>query len=264
MTNRRRVSMLCAILIALGNGMFLHTVSQASSSAIQTNHFIQNPVELNEFSLAQEPESFAQKGRFQPAAIFIVTNEAQLAAAITNANANGQPDIIDITADIGLTSPLPQILADGGNSLTINGNGGHRTISRTSGIFRIFYINGSAAVVMMNDLTISNGLIISTVGAGILNTGTLTLTNCTISNNTIMGTPNEGGGIWSDGNLTLTNCTVSGNSTVGFGGGIHHLNTVLTVTNCLFSGNTSSGSGGGGLRVGSDTSMVTGCTFTGN
>ena len=42
--------------------------------------------------------------------------------------------------------------------------------------------------------------------------GTMTLTNCTLSGNTVTGSVGSGGGMWNNGTTTLTNCTVSGNT----------------------------------------------------
>ncbi len=67
-------------------------------------------------------------------------------------------------------------------------------------------------------------------GSGILNNGTLTMTNSTVSNK-------PGNGIANSGTLTLTNCTVSGNRGDFFAGGIDNGGTV-TMTNSTVSGNT--------------------------
>ena len=79
-----------------------------------------------------------------------------------------------------------------------------------------------------------------------MNSGTLTLTNSTVSGNSA---PFDGGGIWNFGTLTLTNSTVSGNSATdpfigGFGGGIHSQGT-LTLSNSTVSGNGAGLHGGG-------------------
>jgi hypothetical protein len=65
-------------------------------------------------------------------------------------------------------------------------------------------------------------------GSGILNNGTLTLTNSTVSNK-------PGDGIANNGTLTMMNCTVSGNT--GVAGGIGN-GGILAVTNSTVSGNT--------------------------
>ena len=73
-----------------------------------------------------------------------------------------------------------------------------------------------------------------------------------------------GGGIYNSGTLTVVNCTVSDNSAGDYGGGIHSLGTV-TATNSTFSGNSVSSKycAGGGIHS-TGTSMITGSTFSGN
>ena len=80
-------------------------------------------------------------------------------------------------------------------------------------------------------------------GGGIHNSGTLTLTNSTVSNNSA---PSRfGGGIRNLGTLTILNCTVSHNPAYS-GGGVYNSST-LAVTNSTVSGNSASSSRGGGI-----------------
>jgi hypothetical protein len=103
---------------------------------------------------------------------------------------------------------------------------------------------------------------------GVVNEGTLTLTNCTVSNNTSVGYYAGGAGVGNGGTLTMTNCTVSGNSAQGVygasGGGVGNGGTA-TLTNCTISGNyvgAQSASGGGLENTGTVT--LTNCTVSGN
>ena len=150
--------------------------------------------------------------------------------------------------------------------LTIRGAGAGSTIvqaesSPGTATDCVFYIHGSDETVTLEDMTIRYG------HRGIYNQyGTLTLTNCTISGNTI----DSGGGAGIEnyeGTLTMTNCTVSGNtSNSGFGGGIYNsVDGTLTMTNCTVSGNTSNSlldTGGGLYNYG--TATITNCTFANN
>ena len=90
--------------------------------------------------------------------------------------------------------------------------------------------------------------------------GTATLTGCTISNNSAPGTygfppsGGYGGGLNNAGTVTLTNCTVSGNSASGNpwsgnggGGGLFNSGTAQLIGSTI-SGNTSLASGGGVLN----------------
>jgi CSLREA domain-containing protein len=100
-------------------------------------------------------------------------------------------------------------------------------------------------------------------GGGILNFGTMTITNSTISGNSTgsgigdpAGVGGYGGGIFNTGTLTLINTTVSNNTTGegvasgGYGGGIYNtINCSLTLINATVSGNqAASGGFGGGIR----------------
>src|SRR5207248_2852614 len=90
------------------------------------------------------------------------------------------------------------------------------------------------------------------LGGGMFNSGTATLTECTVSGNGVSGNPfsgyGKGGGVFNSGTATLTDCTVSGNSAFGgvngsFGGGVFNSGTV-TLTDCTLSGNSATGYGG--------------------
>ena len=174
---------------------------------------------------------------------FIVTNlddsgDGSLRKAIEDANANMGADTItfSVTGTNFLSSELPAITGElaidgpGATSLTINGNNS----------FRVFLIE-SGATVTISGLTIRNGHAASGEGGGILNEGTLAVTNSVVSGNSAEG-PGIGGGILNRGALTITNSTVSGNSASG-GGGIENRGT-LTITNSTVSGNSASGGGG--------------------
>lgn len=103
----------------------------------------------------------------------------------------------------------------------------------------------------MTDCTIGENNTVHVMGGGINNSldGTATLTRCTITGNS--GTGSMGGaGINNDGKMTLTNCTISGNVTNVDGGGIRSSG-ILTLINCTITNNTADadgdnwGSGGG-------------------
>jgi hypothetical protein len=136
------------------------------------------------------------------------------------------------------------VILDGEGNLTIDGDNRHR-------VFRNF-----GAMVELRGLTVTGGsgggarVVVDgvashkttgpwTVGGGILNEGTLSLTNCTVSGNT---TDMGGGGIYNGATLTLANSTVSENI-AGNGGGIYN-NGTLTLTNSTVSGNTAWAGGG--------------------
>ena len=143
--------------------------------------------------------------------------------------------------------------------LTINGGTNGVTITRANGApqFRIFWINGGP--VTLNKLTITNGNDPSQAG-GILNSNTLTMTDCTVSGNT----SGQTGGVQNDGVLTMTNCTLSNNTAEGqTGGGLNMFGTSTTLTNCTISGNRSYNQGAG-IAVSAGTLNLNYCTVSGN
>jgi CSLREA domain-containing protein len=177
----------------------------------------------------------------------------------------GPQTITLIGGALSITKPV-MIAGPGAGALTVNGNNATRDFV----VGQIFSQN-LRLVVAINGLTVSGGN--SAYGGGLLNFGTLTITNTTFSGDTATG--NGGGGIYNDGALTLTNCTVSGNSTLGStssataGGGLLNLSAgTVTMTNSTFAGNTAPGSGasaGSGAAIANSGKMsVTGCTITGN
>jgi CSLREA domain-containing protein len=130
-------------------------------------------------------------------------------------------------------------------NLTIIGKGKNKTFINGNGIDRVFHVRYNAKVTITG-VTIQNG---QGVGGGIWNSGRLTITNSTISNNSAvgdntLGTRGIGGGIFNDGTLTVTNSTISNNSAstvewTCYGGGIFNDGT-LTVTNSIISRNSAS------------------------
>jgi hypothetical protein len=122
--------------------------------------------------------------------------------------------------------------------VTIEGPGAGLLAISGRGRVRVFDVEPLASPdpgVTLSGLTIENGFSVPSIslydhagaGAGIYNKGTLTVSGCTITNNTIapVGNPvNDGGGIYNTGALTLSGCTLSGNHAF-FGGGIFNVGT---------------------------------------
>ena len=131
-------------------------------------------------------------------------------------------------------------------NLTLNGAGPGDTIiqaatSSADATSRVLNITGGT--IAISGVTVQNGNT-SDGGGGIYNTGTLTLTNSTVSGNTPgLG---GGGGILNRGTMTLTNSTISGNTIINSsGGGILNSGTAnLSLTNSSVSGNTAYAAGG--------------------
>jgi hypothetical protein len=184
--------------------------------------------------------------------------------AITNA-ADNDHIAFGVTGTINLTGALPTLA----HSVSIEGPGAAQLTVRhdTGGFYGIFAVGGGTTVgisglsitnayddfgwgggidnsgtLTVSDSTISGNL--AENGGGICNGGMLTVSNCTIRGNGANGAEvmlGEGGGIANFGALTLSNSTVSGNAVIGYGGGIYNSYggyAVCTVSYSTISGNT--------------------------
>ena len=105
-------------------------------------------------------------------------------------------------------------------------------------------------------------------GGGIrsVSSGSLTLTNSTVSGNSTTGAFSSGGGISADygGVVTLSNSAITGNRSVLFGGGIAGgFNTTLTLIDSTVSGNLAS-PGGGAIHSDYGVVALTNTTVNGN
>lgn len=123
------------------------------------------------------------------------------------------------------------VILDGEGSVTLDGSQEHR-------VFAVAV--GTSAE--LRRFTLTRGLGYN--GGGLLNDGTLTLTESTVSGNSAAGrVDSRGGGISNNGTLTLTNSTVSDNTSSTAGGGISNSET-LTLTNSAVSENVAAYGGG--------------------
>ncbi|MEW6212929.1 MAG: choice-of-anchor Q domain-containing protein [Acidobacteriota bacterium] len=208
-----------------------------------------------------------------PMATITVTNTydsgaGSLRQAITDAAAGDTIDF-SVTGTITLTTGELTIDKDliitgpGAMSLTVSGNNASRVFNIASGvtatISSLTISNGSASgvgggILNAGTLTIQNSTLSGNSassggsggdgGGGIRNNGTLTITNSTLSGNSAAATNGGGGGIRNDGTVTIQNSTLSGNSAGSFGGGIFN-NGTTTIQNSTLSGNSASSNGGG-------------------
>ena len=210
-----------------------------------------------------------------------------LRQAIADAPADGTIDFA-VTGTIVLTSG--QLIIT--NDLTVNGPGATELTISQNQSGRICLV--SNAIVNLSGLTIADGRAFGgnyyNWGGGIINFGTLSLENCTVSSNSAV----FGGGVanWDLGNLTLSNCVVSSNSAFEGGGGINNYGTLVIVVGSTISGNVlgppglpgaslygsgvhggsliisnstvSSNQGGCGITCFCGTVLIANCTITGN
>src|SRR3989344_5642152 len=227
--------------------------------------------------------------------------DCSLREAIGAANALAGADVITVPAGtyvLSIVGTGEDANATGDfditGDLTINGAGDSTTIIDGGAIDRVLTTHpgvtvlidavtirngnpgagfGAAGILNAGTLTLTNSTVTDNTGenfgGGILNTGTLTLTDTTVSDNILLGTNTSGGGggVFSSGTLILTRTTVSGNSTLGRGGGIYGADPTITLTNSTVSGNTGLNGGGMFNRFGSVnfvSSTIAGNTATHN
>jgi hypothetical protein len=154
--------------------------------------------------------------------------------------------------------------------ITIDGNGSTVTRAKPAPDFRIFAVVSTGELKLQE--TVVSGAKAAHVdagsrGGGILNYGTVSITNSTIShdfafygagiqntsgtvtvdNSTISGNlGNAGCGIrnYYQGDVAINNSTISGNNASGYGGGIRNDAGNVTITNSTISGNVAFGAAG--------------------
>lgn len=145
------------------------------------------------------------------------------------------------------------------------------TIIDGLGTDRVVNISVATATVTLSNLIVRNGRASS--GAGILNYGTLTVNNTTISGNSSQF---WGGGIYNSGTLKVINSTLSGNSAsnscnytacLAAGGAIYNYQGGVTISNSTLNGNRAYNlhrSLGGGIFNGGGTLIVNNSTVAEN
>jgi hypothetical protein len=208
------------------------------------------------------PRLEALEGRWMPSTLTVMNNldsgPGSLRADIAAANSGDK--IVFAPSLNGQTITLTSGELAISKNLTIQGPGAsHLTISGDH-LSRVFDVNAPVvAPVVLSDLTISNGNSNSSLGGGILNASTLTVSHCTISNN---HAGFWGGGIANERWLTVSDCTISNNSCGLYGGGIYNtLGGRLTVSQCTLN-RDSADRGGAIYNTLAGTLTVSQCTLS--
>jgi hypothetical protein len=149
---------------------------------------------------------------------------------------------------IGMTADPSLIVIDGNGSVT-----GQRVITVTTGI-----------TVYLSGVTIRNGRINGSSGAGIWNQGTLILDSSVVTGNQVTGVTSSdvGGGIVNNGTLTVTNSTI-GNNSADRGGGIFNAGSAFMVLSNTQIISNQARSGGGLVNFGNQ-AQLTNVTVDGN
>lgn len=135
-----------------------------------------------------------------------------------------------------------------GFNLTVIGSGAGTTALDGGFAGRVVAVSSSTAHVTLSKLALLNGLVSGEVanGGGLLNSGTLTINDCIITNNQAKGHYGSlGGGIYNTGRLTINRVTISNNRTfvISGGGGIYNRGN-LTVNNSALTSNSAAVGGG--------------------
>lgn len=103
--------------------------------------------------------------------------------------------------------------------------------------------NGPSGTMTITDSTVSGNVALGSDGGGIANAGTMTILDSTVSGNGSRG--GNGGGITNTGNLSILDSTVSGNrATIYLGGGIYNAG-LLNLADDTISDNSAGFEGGG-------------------
>jgi hypothetical protein len=133
------------------------------------------------------------------------------------------------------------VVVDEGSTLTITGS----TVSDSSATLNLGGLSGGG------------------LGGGIADYGTLTVSNCQVTDNVAETT--FGGGIAVFfATLTVSDSIVSDNEANQNGGGIQGVSSTVSVSDSTLSGNSASTRNGGGIYNSGGALTITGCTVTGN
>jgi hypothetical protein len=248
-----------------------------------------------------------------------VLEERRVLSTLTVTSSLDGPFVSNLRSEIAAAQPGDTIVFDprlnyqtltlGYGQLEINKNltiqgPGAGLLAIDGGGARVFQVDAGASV-SISGLTIEGGTgqkyatalggvtsdgtpdLYDGYGGGILNLGTLTLSGCTVTNNTdgnqwggALGLYAGGGGIYNHGTMTLSSCTVTANSSYGwataywnsYGGGVSNDGT-MTLSSCTVTGNSANSvppitgtmkpSVGGGIYNGG-TMTLSGSSVTGN
>jgi hypothetical protein len=218
-----------------------------------------------------------------------VSNVTQLIGDINYADQVGGTFTINLqpntTFDLDLVTNSTPIIA---GNVTIVGNGS--TIQREANNpnayqARLFEV-GRGSSLTLEQVTLQNGYVYASYGGAIYNSGTLTISNCTLSANTSFDDSiyltslrgGQGGAIYNNGGtVIIESSTLSGNLATGaepYGGAIYNQSGTVTISNSSVTNNSAFTGGvdperlpfseGGGLYNASGSVTISESSLTGN
>lgn len=175
-------------------------------------------------------------------------------------SANATEDL-NASGDLDITNPDVTLQGTSMTGTLLNGNDTDRVID----------LIGSDKTLIINDLTIYNGTLLTGEGGGgglfLHNNNIVTLNRVTIRDNEVQGTTTYldiGGGIFNrSSHLTINNSHIAFNQAYQ-GGGIASDGTIIEINNSEFVQNTAGDVGGGLVASPGGTYTISGCLFDGN
>ena len=174
-----------------------------------------------------------------------------------NANISFDPTVFSSPKTITLLGTQLE-LSNTSETETITGPAADVTVSG-GGTSRAFQVDPGVTA-SLSGLTISDGSA-TRIGGGMVNYGTATLTDCTLSGNSVTNSAQIGGyGGFANGGAVWNGQTGTGPG--GFGN--VYGAALLTLNDCILSGNSASGDGGGGGVSNFGTAYLTDCTLSDN
>lgn len=200
----------------------------------------------------------------QAAPVNVPCDETALVQAINDANANPDPDVLNLTPGCTYNLTTPHGGADNGLPVITTPIElvGQATVSHSSmSLFRIATVNPTGALTLTR-VAFTLGYVEGN-GGGILNYGDLTLNNAILAANS--SSKSNGGGLANVGTATFKGGVVSMNWAPGGGGGIYNFpNGTLKATGLAVTSNSAGRRGGGIAAVDSATTLTdTALTYNG-
>jgi hypothetical protein len=180
-------------------------------------------------------------------------SSSELMNAMVAANDNGEEDFLWLAPGCFYTPFDTLVIApDGGHPVTIHGNG---AAVRGNHAFTVFAVSAGATL-HLHEVSVIEA--IDTLGGGILNEGTLALTDCTVTRNEAT----TGAGILNRGALRVETSLISGNE-AHYGGGIYNEGGRVTLIRSTLAGNFAR-AGGGIYNAGNGRARLANSTLSGN
>ncbi|MGP0064763.1 MAG: beta strand repeat-containing protein, partial [Isosphaeraceae bacterium] len=183
--------------------------------------------------------------------------------AVEQADADGGTNTINFASSLftsgAQTITLSQLgspveMTTGSPNITIDGPGANLLTIQVAPLDGVALVVDSGVTATITGLTVTGASLSATNGGAISDNGSLSLSNCTITANTISG-------VYVKGTATISDCTITGNNSYS-GAGVYVKGGTATITDSTLSDN--SGAQGGGVCDTGGTVTMTDCTLSGD